>query len=137
MFASISAKCHCPEMTAGPKFKYFWADGKSKQPVMLPANEYITNVMMWTEEYINNEKYFPCDENASYPKDFLSVIQNIFKRLFRIYAHIYHHHLNDLKEINAEAFLNTSFKTFIYFAKEFKLIPNDQLAPLKMIIDQI
>lgn len=137
VFASISVKCNCSEMTAGPKFKYFWVDQRSKKPVMLSANDYITNVMIWTEEYINNEKYFPCDGNTTYPKDYLSVIQNIFKRLFRIYAHLYHHHMSDLKETGSDVFLNTSFKTFIYFAREFKLIPEDQLAPLKTIIDQI
>ena len=29
---------------------------------------------------------------VSFPKNFLSVIKVIFKRLFRVYAHIYHSH---------------------------------------------
>lgn len=141
LYAPVAEHCtpkSCPEMTAGPQFKYAWQDSKQyKKPTMLPANEYITNVMLWTESYINNEKYFPSDPNVPYPNDFVSIVQNIFKRLFRIYAHIYHHHREDIRSIGAEAHLNTSFRHFIYFTKEFKLIPEEQLAPLKEIIDQL
>ncbi|KAK8894413.1 Mitotic exit network component, variant 2 [Tritrichomonas musculus] len=141
LYAPVAEHCTpktCPEMTAGPKFKYAWQDNKQyKKATMLPANEYITNVMSWTESYINNEKCFPSDPTASFPSDFLDIVKKIFQRLFRIYAHIYHHHREDIKSIGAEAHLNTSFRHFIYFSKEFQLIPEEQLAPLKEIIDQL
>lgn len=141
LYAPVAEFCtseKCEEMTAGPGYKYLWQDNdKYKKPTMLPANEYITNVMMWTERYINNEKYFPSDPNVPFPSDFQDIVKNIFRRLFRIYAHIYHHHRQDITKIGAEAHLNTSFRHFIFFAQEFKLIPDDQLAPLKEIIDQL
>lgn len=141
LFGPVADHCtqsSCPEMTAGPQFKYAWQDNKQyKKPTMLPANEYIANVMSWTESYINNEKYFPSDPTASYPDSFLSIVKKIFQRLFRIYAHIYHHHRQEINAIRAEGNLNTSFQHFIYFSKEFQLIPEEQLAPLKTIIDQL
>jgi MOB kinase activator 1 len=125
-------------MTAGPGFKYAWQDSeKYKKPTMLPANEYITNVMLWTEKYVNDEKIFPSDPSVPFPGDFQEIVKNIFKRLFRIYAHIYHHHRENIRSIGAEAHLNTSFRHFVFFAQEFKLIPDDQLAPLKEIIQQL
>ncbi|OHT03326.1 MOB kinase activator-like 1 [Tritrichomonas foetus] len=141
LFAPVAEHCtpkSCPEMTAGPGYKYAWQDNvKYKKPTSLPANEYITNVMLWTEGFINNEKYFPSDPNVPFPSDFQEIVKNIFKRLFRIYAHIYHHHRDDIRSIGAEAHLNTSFRHFIFFSQEFNLIPDDQLAPLKEIIDQL
>jgi MOB kinase activator 1 len=141
LFAPVAEYCTpktCPEMTAGPAFKYFWQDnGKYKKATMLPAHEYITNVMLWTEQYINNEKYFPSDPSVPFPADFLEIVKNIFKRLFRIYAHLYHHHRENIRNIGAEAHLNTSFRHFVFFAQEFKLIPEDQLQPLREIINQL
>lgn len=141
LFAPVSEHCtpqSCPEMTAGPGYKYYWQDSdRYKKPTMLPAPEYITNVMLMTESYINNEKYFPSDPSVPFPSDFKKIVENIFRRLFRIYAHIYHHHRDDIRAIGAEAHLNTSFRHFMFFTQEFKLIPEDQLAPLKEIIDQL
>jgi len=125
-------------MTAGPGFKYFWQDNnKYKKPTALPASEYISNVMSWTETYINNEKTFPSDPSVPFPSDFVEIVKKVFQRLFRIYAHIYHHHRDDIRSVGAEAHLNTSFRHFIFFCQEFKLIPEDQLAPLREIIDQL
>ena len=126
----------CPEMTAGPGFKYYWQDNeKYKKPTMLPANEYITKVMIWVEGLLNDERIFPSDPNAPFPKDFLKIVQNIFKRLFRIYAHLYHHHRDDVIACCIEENLNSSFRHFMYYTNEFQLIPDNQLEPLRSIID--
>ena len=140
LYSPIVDRCTqttCPEMSAGPNYKYAWQDGvKFKKPTMLPAPEYISNLMQWAESIIDNEKIFPSDPSIPFPKDFKSQVSKLFQRLFRIYAHIYYHHLEDVKTVGAEAHLNTSFRHFILFAKEFDLIPADQLAPLQPIINQ-
>lgn len=60
--------------------------------------------------------------DTDYPKDFIKYIQTIFKRLFRIYAHIYYSHFDKIVSIQAEAHLNTCFKHFYFFSNEFNLI---------------
>lgn len=50
-----------------------------------------------------------------FPKTFLSVVKVIFKRLFRVYAHIYHSHFQHIMALGLEYHLNTCFKHFIYF----------------------
>ena len=127
----------CPEMTAGPNYKYAWQDNNNKKPVMMPASDYIAHVMDWVDSLLNDEKVFPSEQDAQFPKDFIKTIKNIFKRLFRIYAHIYYHHQDEIKVIRVDEPLNSSFRHFMYFTNEFKLIPKDQLAPLQSIIDQI
>lgn len=141
LFAPVAPSCTtktCPEMTAGAGFKYYWKDDvKYKKPTSLPANQYILNVMVWTETMINNQAYFPSDRSVPFPKDFMNLAKKILSRLFRVYAHCYHHHIGHFQKLNAEAHLNTSLKHFIYFVREFGLVPLDHLAPLRPLIDQL
>jgi MOB kinase activator 1 len=65
-------------------------------------------------------------------------VQNIFKRLFRVYAHIYYCHFERMSSLGAEPHLNTCFKHYMYFVYEFNLIPNRQeLQPLQELIDKL
>lgn len=47
----------------------------------------------------------------------MSVAKTILKRLFRVYAHIYHQHFDPVIQLQEEAHLNTSFKHFIFFVQ--------------------
>lgn len=50
-----------------------------------------------------------------FPSNFRDVVKTIFKRLFRVYAHIYHSHFQKIVSLKEEAHLNTCFKHFILF----------------------
>ena len=52
---------------------------------------------------------------APFPPNFKDVVKTIFKRLFRVYAHIYHSHFQKIVSLKEEAHLNTCFKHFILF----------------------
>lgn len=47
----------------------------------------------------------------------MDVVRTIFKRLFRVYAHIYHSHFKQVCSLGEEAHLNTCFKHFIFFVQ--------------------
>ncbi|ETO15135.1 Component of the mitotic exit network [Reticulomyxa filosa] len=150
----------CPLMSAGPKYEYLWMDGvKFKKPIKVSAPKYIDYLMSWVETQINDPQIFPIEEEKTkkgaqenvyvpeldyklfyptrkkkgvkFPKDFKSVCKTILKRLFRVYGHIYHSHIQKIAQLDCEAHLNTCFKHFIYFVKEFKLVDDRELAPLK------
>jgi len=74
---------------------------------------------------------------VTFPKNFLTIAKTILKRLFRVYAHVYHAHFRDIISLNEEPHLNTSFKHFIYFVQEFSLIEKRELAPLQELIDKL
>lgn len=59
----------------------------------------------------------------------------ICKKLFRVYAHVYHHHLQEFIKRNAEVHLNTSFKYFGMFTREFELISKKEEAPLRKLLE--
>jgi len=61
----------------------------------------------------------------------------IFKRLFRVYAHIYYAHLENTIKNGEEAHLNTCFKHFMLFVFEFNLIETKELYVLEDIIIEI
>ena len=72
----------------------------------------------------------------AFPKTFMCVIKVVFKRLFRVYAHIYHTHFSHLMSLGAETHLNTCFKHFVYFIDQFQLVEAKELAPLSGLIQK-
>eukprot|EP00040_Diaphanoeca_grandis_P039337 m.258805 g.258805 ORF g.258805 m.258805 type:complete len:215 (-) comp37105_c0_seq1:171-815(-) len=123
----------CPRMSGGPQYEYQWQDSNMaayKKPVAVPAPKYIDLLMDWTEGIINDDRMFPPLPDIPFPKNFVSVVKQIFRRLFRVFVHVYYHHFKKLAEIGAEPHVNTCFKHFYYFVVEFELIDTKELAPL-------
>ncbi|XP_060526980.1 MOB kinase activator-like 1 isoform X2 [Cylas formicarius] len=120
LYGTITEFCtedSCPIMSAGPKYEYHWADGHTDQ--------------------LDDETLFPSKIGVPFPKNFQSIAKTILKRLFRVYAHIYHQHFSEVVQLGEEAHLNTSFKHFIFFVQEFSLIERRELAPLQELIDKL
>jgi len=141
LYGTITEFCTpstCAVMSAGPQYEYLWADGvKVKKPIKVSAPEYVDLLMSWVETQLNDENIFPLQLGTPFPKNFQQIVKTIFKRLFRVYAHIYHSHFQKIVGLGAEAHLNTCFKHFIYFVYEFKLIDVKELEPLKDLIDSL
>jgi len=128
----------CPSMSAGPNFQYRWADGvKVKKPIEVSAPEYVDLLLTWVESQLNDESIFPIQIDGKFPKNFEQIVKNIFKRYFRVYAHIYHSHFQRIARVGAEAHLNTCFKHFICFVNEFKLVEQTELQPLSDVINNM
>ena len=60
---------------------------------------------------------FPQQYGEPFPPDFRAVVRTVFKRLFRVYAHLYHSHFRHVCSLVEEAHLNTCFKHFVYFTQ--------------------
>jgi len=127
----------CPVMSAGPKYEYLWADGVTiKKPIKCTAAEYIDYLMTWAGAQLDDERLFPSKIGVPFPKEFMKVCKSLVKRLFRVYAHIYHSHFAMVVKLGEEAHLNTSFKHFSFFIGEFKMIDKRELAPLADLISR-
>ncbi|XP_047947275.1 MOB kinase activator-like 1A [Salvia hispanica] len=128
----------CPTMTAGPKYEYRWADGVTiKKPIAVSAQQYVDYLMDWIEAQFNDESIFPQKLGNPFPRNFHDVVKTILKRLFRVYAHIYHSHFQRIVSLKEEAHLNTCFKHFMLFTSEFGLIEKAELAALDDIVESI
>jgi len=141
LYGTITEFCTstaCPVMSAGPKYEYHWADGTTiKKAIKVSAPEYVDYLMTWIQGQLDDESIFPSKIGIPFPKSFQSIVKNIFKRLFRVYAHMYHSHFPKVVSLGEEAHLNTSFKHFIYFVTEFQLVDKKELAPLQELITQL
>lgn len=132
LYGSVTEFCSaktCPVMSAGPKYEYLWADGnKIKKPIKVSAPEYADYLMTWVQTTLEDETTFPVSDDTPFPKHFKPTVKNIFKRLFRIYAHIYYSHAQEVVDLGVEAHLNTAFKHFYLFIKEFDLVETKEMA---------
>ena len=54
-----------------------------------------------------------------------------------MYAHVYHSHIAKVASLGEEAHLNTSFKHFMYFVQEFKLVDPKECEPMKDVINSL
>lgn len=72
-----------------------------------------------------------------FPDNFQATIKSILRRLFRVYAHIYNHHFAQICALSLEAHLNTSYRHFLLFIREFNLVEQKELAPLAELNEAI
>ena len=134
------SKLSCQTMNAGEDFQYLWQDTKNKDylnPTAVDAPTYIHLLLMWVSDQLVDENIFPSQTSQPFPKNFLSVVKKIFTRLFRVYGHLYLCHVHDIERNGAIAHLNSSFKHFVYFSKEFNLISEHEIVPLRQLYDAI
>lgn len=138
VLADVCTSTCCPTMNAGPRYEYKWADGvRIKKPIRCSAPKYIDYMMSWAQTTLDDETIFPVRVGEPFPPNIRQVICSIFKRLFRVYAHIYVLHFTSMQEMGAEPHLNTCFRHFILFVREFDLIEAAELAPLKELCEKI
>jgi MOB kinase activator 1 len=94
--------------------------------------------MAWIKKQLDDESVFLANPNCmKYPKKFPQLVSVIFKRLSRVYAHLYYTHYLHFLSLKSEKCLNTSFKHFILFTQEFDLIAKKDLGPLEELITAI
>jgi len=134
LYGSIQHICtneSCPVMCAGEKYQYFWADGvKVKTPEKLSAPHYMEKLMTWVQDQMDDTSIFPSGMEHDYPKNFRDVMKNIFRRLFRVYAHIYHSHFAQITSQGEGAHFDNCLKHFVAFVNEFELVDEKEMAPL-------
>lgn len=124
-------------MSAGPKYEYLWMDEVARKAVKCSAPQYVDHLMTWVQLKLDDENVFPSRTDVPFPKNFQSIIKTIFKRLFRIYAHIYHSHFNKIVSLGEEAHLNTCFKHYYYFITEFNLVDKKEIGPLAEVVQSL
>lgn len=146
LYGAITEFCSpitCPRMIATEEYEYLWQETNPsssalslpRRPISLPACEYTENLMNWIQGFFDNDNIFPSKIGAPFPLQFQNLVKTIFKRLFRIYAHIYCHHFHEITELGLQSHLNTSLKHFVLFSNEFNLISRKDYGPLEDLVD--
>ncbi len=123
--ADDTAKFKEPGTGFPPGFEYRW-QAAGKKAIKVSGPEYVDYVMSWIGDQLDNPSIFPELESQPFPADFEDYIKEIFKKMFRIFAIIYHNHFETIEKADAVAHLNTCFKHFFFFVLEFKLIVDEK-----------
>lgn len=142
LYGTLTAFCtreRCPVMCAGRRCEYHWADttGGTRRTIAVCAPEYVDRLMRWVQGLLDDESVFPQKAGVPFPSTFPATVRAVFKRLFRVYAHVYYSHFREVVALGEEAHLNTSLMHFVLFAREFRLVERHELAPLQPLIDQL
>ena len=134
-----------------------------REPVELPAHEYITLMQRWIAGKIENHSLFPVDpagvsaspyansapaanagapgsewvgKASGFPQEFLDVCQAMFRQMFRVYAHLYWAHYREpFYELSLEKQLNSCFSHFVLTAMELNMMKPSELEPMQPLID--
>lgn len=141
LYGTITEFCSpqtCPRMTATSEYEYLWQDPlqRSKPPAHMSAPGYIEALMQWIQGFLDDETVFPVKMGVPFPLQFHALVKTIFKRMFRVYAHIYCHHFDEVNELGVQMHLNTSLKHFVLFAREFDLLTKKDLGPLQELVER-
>uniref|UniRef100_A0A8C8TDG9 MOB kinase activator 1A n=1 Tax=Peromyscus maniculatus bairdii TaxID=230844 RepID=A0A8C8TDG9_PERMB len=124
LYGTITEFCteaSCPVMSAGPRYASTW------WPELDPRDPHGERKLSSDPHMclIASTCMTLCVHSITgvpFPKNFMSVAKTIPKRLFRVYAHIYHQHFDS---------------HFIFFVQEFNLIDRRELAPLQELIEKL
>lgn len=92
-----------------------------KRPTKLPAPVYIDNLMNWVQGLLDDETQFPskigkaCTSafrpntpltrlrlGVPFPRNFRDTVKTICRRLFRVYAHLYSNHFEQICALGIE-----------------------------------
>ncbi|KJZ78302.1 hypothetical protein HIM_02340 [Hirsutella minnesotensis 3608] len=122
--SSICNASTCPRMSAGANHSFTWLN-RQKEPVELPAFEYMTLMQRWISGKVDDTNIFPTDpsgvsyahnpaitttplsqltnpgepewigKRSGFPDRFVEVCQLIFRQMFRVYAHLYWAHFTE------------------------------------------
>lgn len=113
----------CPTMSGGANLNYTWTTPDRKQ-VSLPAPTYIDSVMSSVQNLLEDENVFPTKSGQDFHESFPATIKFIFRQLYRVFAHIYHAHYQQILHLRSEPHFNSLFAHFLAFgrAREYELL---------------
>ncbi|KAI6822110.1 Mob1/phocein [Hortaea werneckii] len=153
---SVCNERDCPAMSAGATV-YMWID-TNRNPINLPAPTYIKHIQTWVNGKIQDPNIFPTESFASapplpsssqtaadpthwlgktsgFPQRFEVEVRNMYKQMFRCYAHLYWTHWLFFYHTSSIRELNTCFMHFISVGRLYGLLSERDMEPMQPLID--
>ena len=136
---------------------YTWIDTRGN-PINLPAPQYIKNILTWVSGKAADQSIFPSDnftqapplprvadlandpnhwlgKTSGFPQRFESEVKNMYRQMFRCYAHLYWQHWITFWELSANRDLNTCFVHFINVGRIFNLLTDKDMEPMLPLVE--
>jgi hypothetical protein len=87
------------------------------------------------QRLLDDESTFPTRPNVPFPPNFRQTVSQIFRRLFRVYAHTYHNHYERMVALSFLPHLNTCFKHFMCASKPWMALGRGGASLLEKRLD--
>lgn len=125
----------CPRMCSAPGVSHDWAQagGQHAAEPPLSAPEYMERLVNWSHSLLTDPAIVPKDGSA-FPATFFAEMRRLHQRFLCAYAHVYLHHLDVIRAGGVARHVDCSFNHWRLFAREFELVGEEELAPLREII---
>ena len=127
----------CPKMRA-QSHNYLWQDYEGGEQKALSAPHYIKLVLANAQAMLNDARLFPKESGEKFPEKFEQILCPMFRRFFRVYAHFYRHHLDNLEAMGEGVEVRTRF-CFChcwFFIREFSLVPDVEIDTVRPLVEQ-
>lgn len=121
------------------RYEYMWSDGVTFiEPVSIPARTYMKFCLLWTQKQLKDPALIPATPEAKYPDDVQNTWKMIYRRIFRVYAHLLINHQDDFDKTGVMgAVLNCMIRRLVLFGIEGKLTGKKELEPIKVTLKKI
>ena len=135
---------------------YTWID-TNRNPINLPAAIYIKHIQTWVNGKIIDQSIFPTDtfttapalphpdskddpnfylgKTSGFPKRFEGEVKNMYKQMFRCYAHLYWEHWLVFWELGSHRELNTCFVHFMNVGRIYGLLNDKDVEPMAPLVE--
>lgn len=117
----VCTKELCPQMKATDEWVFLCA--AHRVPSECCAIDYITHTLEGTTAVLNSSRWFP-RRGVDPAEDATKVFHSIARRMHRIFAHVYYHHLDIFQQFEMERHL---CKRFQFLVAEYGWIKGDGL----------
>lgn len=125
----------CPMFNAGPHYNYFWEDESTTEPVQLSTPEYLLQLTRWAKRNLANTTLFPRVDGAALSTEAKEILQTIYRRTMRIFAHLYVCHFSSIKEHSIEPVINTLFVHYAMLALRYQMIMHQDIEMLTPVLN--
>nr|OQO31655.1 hypothetical protein B0A51_01145 [Rachicladosporium sp. CCFEE 5018] len=153
---SICSDQSCPTMSAGSA-SYTWID-QNRNPMPLPAPTYTKHIQIWVGGKVLDTTLFPVDpfttapsipspsqqssdpsywlgKPSGFPQRYEAELKNMYKQMFRCYAHLYWSHWLAFWDLGAYRELNTCFVHFVNVGRLYGLLAERDVEPMQPLVE--
>lgn len=112
-----------------------WVNGKILDENLFPTATFSQAPPLQTPQQAANEPNNWVGKSSGFPHKFEVEVKNIYKQMFRCYAHLYWSHWLQYWDLNVYRELNTCFMHFINVGRIFGLLTERETEPMQPLID--
>nr|POE47407.1 maintenance of ploidy protein mob2 [Quercus suber] len=112
-----------------------WVSGKVQDPGTFPSESFISAPPIPTTTQVQGDTNYWFGKSDGFPQRFETEVRNMYKQMFRCYAHLYWAHWMDFWHLNCYRDLNTCFVHFVNVGRIFSLFSEKDIEPMKPLID--